>query len=90
LLALVFHPDFEDNGLFYTYASEPVNGAADFSTMQINNPTGQAANCQNVLLEWRVQDPNRSSSRSCWFERFFDFGMKQVSLLQSWILKKSM
>jgi glucose/arabinose dehydrogenase len=57
LLGLAFHPDFEDNGLFYTYASEPVNGTADFSTMQVNNPSGQAANCQNVLLEWRVQDP---------------------------------
>jgi len=56
LLALAFHPNFEDNGLFYTYASEPVSAAADFTTMEINNPTGQAANCQNVLLEWRVQD----------------------------------
>ena len=56
LLGLAFHPDFEENGLFYTYASEPVKGTADFSTMQVNNPKGQAANCQNVLLEWRVQE----------------------------------
>jgi glucose/arabinose dehydrogenase len=56
LLGLAFHPDFEENGLFYTYASEPANGIADFSTMQFNNPTAQAANCQNVLLEWRVQN----------------------------------
>jgi glucose/arabinose dehydrogenase len=56
LLGLAFHPAFQENGLFYTYASEPVKGPADFSTMQINNPTGQPADCQNVLLEWRVKN----------------------------------
>ncbi len=52
LLGIAFHPDFKNNGLFYTYASEPVKGKADFSTM----PEGTLANCQNVLLEWRVQE----------------------------------
>lgn len=52
LLGLVFHPDFKRNGLFYTYASEPVKGRADFSTM----PVGVPANCQNVLLEWHATD----------------------------------
>ena len=56
LLGLAFHPDFEDNGLFYTYASEPMSKTipADFSTM----PTGVLPNCQNVLLEWRVENPH--------------------------------
>ncbi len=52
LLGLAFHPGFRRNGLFYTYASEPVKGRADFSTM----PEGMLANCQNVLLEWHVDD----------------------------------
>ena len=56
LLGLAFHPDFEDNGLFYTYASMPVSKIipADFSTM----PTGVLPNCQNVLLEWHVENPH--------------------------------
>ena len=58
LLGLAFHPDFERNGLFYTYASEPATGKADFSTMVQNNPAGVAANCQNVLLEWHASVRN--------------------------------
>ena len=48
LLGLAFHLDFNDNGLFYTYASEPVTAPADFSTMF----PGVLPNCQNVLIEW--------------------------------------
>src|SRR5438132_2455901 len=55
LLGLAFHPRFLQNGLFYTFTSEPVNGAADFSTQTINNPTNRAANCQTVITEWKVQ-----------------------------------
>lgn len=57
LLGLAFHPRFMQNGLFYTFTSEPVNGTADFSTMKINNPTNAAANCQSVITEWKVQNP---------------------------------
>jgi hypothetical protein len=32
-LAFAFHPSYAMNGLLYTYTSEPVDGAADFSTM---------------------------------------------------------
>jgi hypothetical protein len=32
-LGLACHPDYVDNGLIYTYTSEPVDGEADFSTM---------------------------------------------------------
>ncbi len=52
-LGLAFHPDFADNGLLYTYTSEPVDGPADFSTM----PEGETANHQSVISEWQVPDP---------------------------------
>jgi glucose/arabinose dehydrogenase len=54
LLGLAFHPEFKRNRLFYTYATERVNGPADFSTQDLNNPTGEPANAQNVLLEWHA------------------------------------
>jgi glucose/arabinose dehydrogenase len=57
MLGLAFHPRFLQNGLFYTFTSEPVNGTADFSTQTINNPTNESANCQTVILEWKVKNP---------------------------------
>jgi glucose/arabinose dehydrogenase len=58
LLGLAFHPDFQANGLFYTFSSQPVQGAADFSTIT----PGQAANCQSVITEWRVARPGDPTS----------------------------
>ncbi|MBQ5962034.1 sorbosone dehydrogenase family protein [Massilia sp. ZL223] len=58
LLGIAFHPQFRFNGLFYTFTSQPVKGAADFSTM----PAGAAPNCQSVVTEWRVQRPGRRNS----------------------------
>jgi Glucose / Sorbosone dehydrogenase len=58
MLGLAFHPRFLQNGLFYTFTSEPVNGKADFSTQDINNTTPPTpANCQTVILEWKVKNP---------------------------------
>jgi hypothetical protein len=58
LLGIAFHPDYSENGLLYTYTSEPVSGEADFSTM----PPGTAPNHQSVVREWQVPDPcNRAS-----------------------------
>ncbi|MCR8915410.1 PQQ-dependent sugar dehydrogenase [Marinobacter panjinensis] len=54
LLGFTFHPDFANNGLLYTYTSEPVAGPADFSTM----PVGVDANHQSVINEWRVPAPS--------------------------------
>jgi glucose/arabinose dehydrogenase len=34
-LGVALHPAFAENGLLYTYTSEPVNGVADFSTMGV-------------------------------------------------------
>ena len=56
LLGLAFHPDYIDNGLFYTYQSEPTGSQqpeADFSTM----PLGQFGNHQTVISEWTVTNP---------------------------------
>ena len=57
-LGLAFHPNFAENGLLYTYTSEPVDSPADFSTM----PEGEMANHQSVVLEWHI--PNSCNPAS--------------------------
>ena len=57
-LGVAFHPDFANNGLLYTYTSEPVAGDADFSTM----PVGVAANHQSVINEWQIPEPCNASA----------------------------
>ncbi|MAU00842.1 MAG: CHRD domain-containing protein [Anaerolineaceae bacterium] len=52
-LGTAFHPDYEHNGLLYTYTSQPVEGPADFSTI----PAGETANHQAVITEWQVPNP---------------------------------
>lgn len=56
-LGIAFHPDFQRNGLLYTFTSEPVKGKADFSTQ----PSGVAPNCQSVITEWRVGRPGEKN-----------------------------
>jgi glucose/arabinose dehydrogenase len=58
LLGLAFHPDYRNNGLLYTYSSEPPAGPADFTTQ----PGGLAANHQSVVREWQVPRPKRPDS----------------------------
>ena len=53
LLGVALHPAFADNGLLYTYTSEPVDGVADFSTLPAEIP----ANHQSLLREWQVPEP---------------------------------
>jgi glucose/arabinose dehydrogenase len=53
LLGLAFHPDYQANGLLYTFTSEPAGIQADFSTQ----PSGTAANHQSVVREWQVAAP---------------------------------
>lgn len=50
LLGIAFHPQFATNNLMYTYSSQGVMGAADFSTM----PMGMMADHQGVLTEWQA------------------------------------
>jgi glucose/arabinose dehydrogenase len=57
-LGVAFHPDFAENGLLYTYTSEPVDGPADFSTM----PAGVMPNHQSVVNEWEIPSPCDPSS----------------------------
>ena len=59
LLGLAFHPEFAVTGQpgygkFYTYTSEDVAGAADFT---VPLPPGTSANHQSVVREWTV-DPS--------------------------------
>lgn len=58
LLGFAFHPDYKDNGLLYTYTSEPLDGPADFSTM----PPGTLADHQSVIREWHVPNPGDVAS----------------------------
>ena len=58
LLGLAFHPEYEHNGLIYTYTSEPVAGDADFSTI----PDGVDANHQAVIREWQVPHQHRTDA----------------------------
>ncbi len=55
LLGLATHPDFVHHPLVYTYTSEPIAGAADFTNVM---PTGATNNCQSVLAEWRISSAN--------------------------------
>ena len=58
LLGVALHPEFAENGLLYTYTSEPVEGEADFSTM----PAEIEANHQSLVREWQVPDPCNAES----------------------------
>jgi glucose/arabinose dehydrogenase len=58
LLGLAFHPDFQTNGLFYTFTSEPAAGhTPDFTTRKApRSPlkTGEVEE-QTVITEWHVK-----------------------------------
>lgn len=57
-LGFAFHPSYAMNGLLYTYTSEPIDGAADFSTM----PPATTPDHQSVIREWHVNDPTNPAS----------------------------
>jgi glucose/arabinose dehydrogenase len=59
LLGLAFHPNYQSNGLLYTYTSEPASSPPDYSTL----PEGATANHQTVIAEWRVNSPLDIRSR---------------------------
>lgn len=50
LLGLAFHPDFANNGLLYTYSSQPNQGKADFELKDGSKP-----NHHGVVQEWQAQ-----------------------------------
>jgi glucose/arabinose dehydrogenase len=58
-LGVAFHPNYAQNGLLYTYTSEPVAGPPTFpSTL----PPGVSPDHQNVVAEWRASNPGDSGS----------------------------
>ncbi|NIR31168.1 MAG: PQQ-dependent sugar dehydrogenase [Gammaproteobacteria bacterium] len=61
LLGLAFHPDYQSNGLFYTYTSEPASslGPPTFpSTVPPVLPPGVVSpDHQNAVSEWEAVDP---------------------------------
>ncbi len=58
LLGVAFHPQYQTNGLLYTYTSEHVFKPADFSTM----PPGMLPDHRSVIREWQVPDPGDPDS----------------------------
>lgn len=57
LLGFAFHPDFASNGRLYIHTSEPVAGAADFTTLS----SDQIANHQGVITELIVDNVSGTS-----------------------------
>ncbi len=58
LLGVAFHPDYQSNGLLYTYTSEPVFKPSDFSTQ----PRGVLPDHRAVIREWQVPEPGNPDS----------------------------
>jgi glucose/arabinose dehydrogenase len=59
LLGVAFHPDFQTNGKFYTYTSEP---AGLSPTLPTTLPPGVAPDHQNVVSEWTAADAEDPSA----------------------------
>ena len=59
LLGLAFHPRYKKNGRFFLYTSEPNGPPPTFPTTM---PPGTTANHQNVVSEWRANDPGNPSA----------------------------
>jgi glucose/arabinose dehydrogenase len=58
-LGVAFHPNYNCNGRFFTYTTEPAGGPVTFpSTL----PPGTAANHQNVIAEWKANDPGKPNA----------------------------
>ena len=57
LLGVAFHPHYQQNGLLYTYTSEPNGPPATLPTFIPGTPDHQ-----NVVAEWRVPNPNNPAS----------------------------
>ena len=53
-LGFAFHPQYAENGLWYTYTSEIAGDSSDFSTL----PTGATPNHRSVITEMRSISPS--------------------------------
>ena len=61
LLGVAFHPNYEQNGLFYTYTSEPDAGPPTFPTTL---PPRRTPDHQNVVAEWQALNPGNPARAS--------------------------
>jgi glucose/arabinose dehydrogenase len=59
LLGVAFHPNYQNNGLLYTYTSEPLGPPATLPTFIPSTP---GPDHQNVIAEWRVPNPGNAAS----------------------------
>jgi glucose/arabinose dehydrogenase len=57
LLGVAFHPNYQQNGLLYTYTSEPTTAPPTLPTVIPGIPDHQ-----NVVAEWRVPNPGNPAS----------------------------
>jgi glucose/arabinose dehydrogenase len=57
LLGIAFHPNYQQNGLLYTYTSEPNTGLTTLPTIIPGVPDHE-----NVIAEWRVPNPGNAAS----------------------------
>jgi len=58
MLGMTVHPDFVNNGLMYTFTSEPADGEADFTTL----PDDVEPAHQSVIIEWQMPNPTDPQS----------------------------
>ncbi len=61
--AFAFHPDFAENGLFYTTHNEPLQSApAEFPSPedQFNEVDRRGVGVQAVLTEWKAEEPGNA------------------------------
>lgn len=69
-LGFAFHPQYAENGLLYTYTSEPAEEGSDFSTI----PQGASPNHRSAIREWRLNTASLSQDQPT---------VEEVSLLLS-------
>lgn len=58
LLGFAFHPQYANNGLVYTFMTQPVTGTVDYTTV----PVTATANARSVIAQWQVTDPTNPQS----------------------------
>ena len=56
LLGFAFHPNYAENGLFYTYTSEPLGSEPHFTTLDAGTPRDPEASL-SVVREWQAAEP---------------------------------
>lgn len=62
LLGLAFHPDFQNNGLFYTYQSEPVRAGDDLDVDFSTQTNGAIPNHRSFIVENFTMSPDCTAS----------------------------